>query len=40
MAFDTLGYKAVDVTLQYPMLVDSFTNSQYYLDFYVTVCQK
>lgn len=40
MAFDTLGYKAVDVTLQYPMLVDSFTNSQYYLDFYITVCQK
>ncbi|MCB9220450.1 MAG: hypothetical protein H6615_01355 [Ignavibacteria bacterium] len=40
MAFDTLGYKAVDVTLQYPMLVDSFTNSQYYLDFYMTVCQK
>lgn len=40
MAFDTLGYQAVDVTLQYPMLVDSFTNSQYYLDFYMTVCQK
>lgn len=40
MAFDSLGYKAVDLTLQYPMLVDTFTNSQYYLDFYVTVCQK
>lgn len=40
MAFDTLGYKAVDVTLQYPMLVNSFTNSQYYLDFYMTVCKK
>lgn len=40
MAFNTLGYKAVDVTLQYPMLVSSFTNSQYYLDFYMTVCQK
>lgn len=40
MAFDTLGYKAVDVTLQYPMLVDLFTNSQYYLDFYMIVCQK
>ncbi|NUM32017.1 MAG: T9SS type A sorting domain-containing protein [Bacteroidetes bacterium] len=40
MAFDTLGYKAVDLTLQYPMLVNSFTNSQYYLDFYMTVSQK
>ncbi|MBK8953927.1 MAG: hypothetical protein IPM34_00005, partial [Saprospiraceae bacterium] len=40
MAFDTLGFKSVDLTVQYPMLVDSFTNSTYYLDFYMTVAQK
>jgi len=40
MAFDTLGLKSVDLTIQYPMLVNSFTNSAYYLDFYMTVAQK
>jgi hypothetical protein len=40
MAFDSLGYKAVDLTIQYPMLVNSFNKSQYYLDFYVMVAQK
>jgi|GEM_PF-1356107 len=40
MAFDTLGLKSVDLTVQYPMLVNSFTNSAYYLDFYMTVAQK
>ena len=40
MAFDTLGLKSVDLTVQYPMLVNAFTNSAYYLDFYMTVAQK
>lgn len=40
MAFDSLGYKAVDLTVQYPMLVNSFNKSSYYLDFYMTVAQK
>ncbi len=40
MAFDTLGYKAVDLTVQYPMLVNSFNKSPYYLDFFMTVAQK
>lgn len=40
MAFDTMGYKAVDLTVQYPMLVNSFNKSPYYLDFYMTVAQK
>ncbi len=40
MAFDTLGLTAVDITVNYPLLVTSFKNSQYYLDFYKTVAQK
>jgi hypothetical protein len=40
MAFDTLGLTAVDLTVQYPMLVNSFNNSDYYLDFFMTVAQK
>ena len=40
MALDTLGLKSVDVTIQYPLLVNSFPHSQDYLDFFVTVCNK
>lgn len=40
MAFDTLGFKSVDVTIQYPLLVNSFPHSQDYLDFFITVCNK
>jgi hypothetical protein len=40
MAFDTMGYTAVDLTLQYPLLVDSFPNKVYYMDFYKKVVQK
>jgi hypothetical protein len=40
MAFDTIGLKAVDLTVLYPMLVNSFPNSEYYLDFYMKVAQK
>jgi len=40
MAFESLGYTAVDLTVQYPMFVKSFPNSKYYLDFYKNVAQK
>lgn len=40
MAFDTLGYTGVDVTILYPTLVSSFPNSAYYLDFYKNVCRR
>ena len=40
MAFDSLGLKSVDVTIQYPLLVSSFPHSQDYLDFFMTVCNK
>lgn len=40
MAFDTLGFTAVDLTLNYPLLVNSFNHSQHYLDFYKKVVNK
>lgn len=40
MAFDTLGLSSVDVTIQYPLLVNSFPHSQDYLHFFKTVCRK
>lgn len=40
IAFDMLGFEAVDITIQYPLLVNSFPNQQYYLDFYQAVVQK
>jgi len=39
MAYRQLGYSAVDITIQYPLLVESFPNSRYYLDFYRHVYQ-
>ncbi|MBI3259786.1 MAG: T9SS type A sorting domain-containing protein [Ignavibacteriae bacterium] len=40
MAFDTMGFKAVDLTVQYPMFVTSFNNSQLYVDFYKNIAKK
>ncbi len=40
IAFDTLGYTAVDITIQYPLLVHSFPNSEHYLAFFTNVCNK
>ncbi|MGP8214113.1 MAG: T9SS type A sorting domain-containing protein [Bacteroidia bacterium] len=37
MLMDTLGYTGLEITLAYPLLVDSFPNSQVYLDFYKQV---
>ncbi|MBS1914012.1 MAG: T9SS type A sorting domain-containing protein [Bacteroidetes bacterium] len=37
MAYAKLGYAAVDITIQYPVLVPSFPNSASYLDFYKRV---
>lgn len=40
MAFDSLGFKTVDVTIQYPLLVNGFPHKADYLDFFITVCNK
>lgn len=40
MAFHLLGYKAVDIAVQYPMFVKSFPNADYYLDFYKNVAKR
>ena len=37
MMMDSLGYKAVDITISYPILLNDFPNSQVYLDFYKKV---
>ena len=37
--YDSLGYTAIDITINYPLLVDSFPNKSYYLDFYKHVYQ-
>jgi len=40
MALDTLGYNTIDLTIQYPVLVSSFINNEYYLDFYKNVATR
>ena len=37
MNFDSLGYTGVEITMAYPLLVDSFPYMQTYLDFYKQV---
>ncbi|MBN2103065.1 T9SS type A sorting domain-containing protein [bacterium] len=39
-AFEALGVRAVDIAIQYPVLVTSFPKSQDYLNFYKAVVQK
>jgi len=39
-ALDSLGVRAVDIAIQYPILVDSFPKSAEYLDFYKKVVQE
>jgi len=39
-AFEALGVRAVDIAIQYPVLVTSFPKSEDYLNFYKAVVQK
>ena len=37
IAMDSLGYKALEITIPYPLLCDSFPNNKIYLDFFKKV---
>ncbi len=39
-AYELIGLKAIDITIQYPILVESFNNSNLYLEFYKKVFER